>query len=65
MDGALFRTPDTSELRDHFGSGNTITERQTPYPVMGLVARMNARSHIMLDAQLSPTEKVKYVWLKA
>ena len=57
VDGALFRTPDTPELRDHFGSGNTTSDRQTPYPVMRLVALMNARSHIMLDAQLSPYRK--------
>lgn len=54
VDGALLRTPDTPELRDHFGSGNTATERQTPFPMMRLVALMNVRSHLILDAQLSP-----------
>jgi len=54
VDGALLRTPDTEELRDHFGSGNTSTNRQTPYPMMRLVALMNVRSHVVLDAQLSP-----------
>jgi len=54
VDGALLRTPDTPELREHFGSGNTATERQTPYPMMRLVALMNVRSHVILDAQLSP-----------
>lgn len=54
VDGALLRTPDTPELRDHFGSGNTSTERQTPFPMMRLVALMNVRSHVILDAQLSP-----------
>lgn len=54
IDGALFRTPETPELREHFGSGNTSTKRQTPFPMMRLVALMNVRSHIMLDAQLSP-----------
>lgn len=54
VDGALLRTADTSELRDHFGSGNTSTERQTPFPMMRLVALMNVRSHVILDAQLSP-----------
>jgi len=54
VDGALLRTADTPELRAHFGSGNTGTERQTPYPLMRLVALMNVRSHIMLDARLSP-----------
>ncbi len=29
VDGALLRTPDTPELRDHFGSGNTLADRQT------------------------------------
>lgn len=57
VDGALFRTPDTPELRDHFGSGTTVTDRQTPYPLMRLVALMNTRSHIMLDAQISPFRK--------
>ncbi|WP_430523634.1 IS4 family transposase, partial [Xanthomonas bromi] len=54
VDGALLRTADTPELRDHFGSGNTSTERQTPFPMMRLVALMNVRSHVLLDARLSP-----------
>ena len=54
IDGALFRTQDTPELREHFGSGNTSTTRQTPYPMLRLVALMNVRSHIMVDAQISP-----------
>lgn len=54
VDGALLRTPDNQELRDHFGSGNTGTERQTPFPMLRLVALMNVRSHLILDAQLSP-----------
>lgn len=54
VDGALLRTPDTPELRDHFGSGNTQSERQTPFPMLRLVALMNVRSHVILDAQLSP-----------
>jgi len=45
VDGALFRTQDTPELRAHFGSGNTSTVRQTPYPMLRLVALMNVRSH--------------------
>lgn len=54
VDGAILRTPDTPELREHFGSGNTATPRQTPFPMMRLVALMNVRSHIIVDAQLSP-----------
>ncbi|AZF24595.1 IS4 family transposase [Pseudomonas sp. R2-60-08W] len=54
VDGALLRTPDTPELRDHFGSGNTPSDRQTPFPMMRLVALMNVRSHLILDAQLGP-----------
>jgi hypothetical protein len=54
VDGALLRTQDTPELREHFGSGNTSTDRQTPFPMMRLVALMNVRSHLILDAQLTP-----------
>ena len=54
VDGAVFRTPDTPELREHFGSGNTATSRQTPFPMMRLVALMNVRSHLLVDAQLTP-----------
>jgi hypothetical protein len=54
VDGALFRTQDTPELREHFGSGNTSTNRQTPFPMLRLVALMNVRSHIMVNAQISP-----------
>jgi hypothetical protein len=54
VDGAVLRAPDTPDLRDHCGSGNTPTERQTPFPMLRLVALMNVRSHVILDAQLSP-----------
>ena len=54
VDGALLRTPDTPELREHFGSSNTSTDRQSPFPVMRLVSPMNVRSHIMLDTCLTP-----------
>ncbi len=54
VDGAVFRTQDTPELRDHFGSGNTSSERQTPYPMLRLVALMNLRSHIIVDAAITP-----------
>ncbi|EGH49782.1 Transposase, IS4 protein, partial [Pseudomonas syringae pv. pisi str. 1704B] len=36
--GALLRTPDSPELREHFGSGNTGTNRPTPFPMLRLVA---------------------------
>lgn len=54
VDGALFRTQDNKALREHFGSGNTSTERQTPFPMLRLVALMNVRSHTIVDAQISP-----------
>lgn len=57
VDGALFRTPDTSDLREHFGSGNTSTERQTPFPMLRLVALMNVRSHVITNAAISPYRK--------
>ncbi len=44
-------------LREHFGSGNTSSNRQTPYPVLRLVALMNARSHIIANAAISPYRK--------
>ncbi len=36
VDDALLRTPDSLELRDHFGSGNTSSEWQTPFPMLRL-----------------------------
>lgn len=57
VDGALFRTQDTPELRAHFGSGNTSTDRQTPYPMLRLVALMNVRSHVIANAAISPYRK--------
>lgn len=36
VDGALLRTPDSPELRDHFGSGNISTEWQTSFPILNL-----------------------------
>ncbi len=45
---------DTTDLREHFGSGNTSTQRQTPFPMLRLVALMNVRSHTLVDAQISP-----------
>ncbi len=57
VDGALFRTQDTPELRAHFGSGNTGSDRQTPYPMLRLVSLMNVRSHVIVDAAVSPYRK--------
>ncbi len=57
IDGALFRTQDNPELRDHFGSGHTSTNRQTPYPMLRLVALMNVRSLVVVDAAISPYRK--------
>ncbi|MGI9282552.1 MAG: IS4 family transposase, partial [Endozoicomonas sp.] len=54
VDGAQFRTPDNPELREHFGSGNTSTNRQTPYPLLRCVALMNTHTHVVMDAQVSP-----------
>lgn len=54
VDGAQFRTPDEPELREHYGSANTSTARQSAYPVMRLVALMNLGSHIILDAATAP-----------
>lgn len=52
--GAVLRTADSPEFREHFGSDNPATERQTPFPMLLLVALMNVRSHVILDAQLNP-----------
>ena len=57
VDGAIFRTPETPDLRAHFGSGNTSSDRQTPYPVLRLVTLMNARSHVIANAAISPYRK--------
>lgn len=54
VDGAQLRTSDEPELREHFGSSNTSTERQSPFPVMRLVALMNLNSHVLLDAVTGP-----------
>ncbi|GAM62961.1 mobile element protein [Vibrio ishigakensis] len=59
-DGALFRTADTPELREHFGSGNTSSNRQTPHPVLRVVTMMNVRSHIIVDAAISLIAVVKF-----
>jgi len=32
---------------EHIGSGNTTADRQTPFPMLRLVALMNVRSHLM------------------
>jgi hypothetical protein len=57
IDGALFRTQDMPELRAHFGSVNTSTNRQTPYPMLRLVTLMNVCSHVIANAAISPYRK--------
>ena len=54
VDGSLLRTPESQELREHFGSGNTGTKRQTPFPMLRLVALMNVHTHVIIDAEISP-----------
>lgn len=53
-DGAVLRTPDNAALRAHFDAGRRDGEPQSPYPLMRVVALMNVRSHVLLDANLSP-----------
>ena len=60
--GPLFRTQDMPELRAHFGSGNTSTNRQTPYPMLRLVTLMNVRSHVIANAAISPYRKGEIPW---
>lgn len=57
VDGAVVRAQETAELREHFGSGNTSTTRQTPYPMLRLVALINVRSHVFASAAISPYRK--------
>ena len=52
IDGVVFRTPDTPELREHFGSASNTTVQQSAYPLLRCVALMNTHSHIILDAQV-------------
>src|SRR5690606_41963958 len=46
---SLLRRPPRSTLFPY-----TTLFRSTPFPMMRLVALMNVRSHVILDAQLSP-----------
>ena len=55
--GPCSGTQDMPELRAHFGSGNTSTNRQTPYPMLRLVTLMNVRSHVICHAAISPYRK--------
>lgn len=50
IDGTMFRTEDTAECREHFGSANTATKKESGYPVLKMTSLMNVRSHIMIKA---------------
>lgn len=50
IDGTMFRTEDTAECREHFGSANTSTKKESGYPVLKMTSLMNVRSHIMVKA---------------
>ena len=60
--GPCSGTQDMPELRAHFGSGNTSTNRQTPYPMLRLVTLMNVRSHVIANAAISPYRKGEIPW---
>ena len=60
--GPYSGTQDMPELRAHFGSGNTSTNRQTPYPMLRLVTLMNVRSHVIANAAISPYRKGEIPW---
>ena len=64
VDGAVLRTPDTSELRAHFGGQKNSDTHQSPYPNMRLVALMNLRSHCLLDASIKPYNQNEMVMAK-
>ena len=65
VDGALYRTHDDDELREHFGSGNPTTNRQTPFPMLRLVTLMNDRSHVIVDGAISPYRKGEILLAKS
>ena len=52
IDGTMFRTEDTPECREHFGSANTSTNKQSGYPVLRMTSLMNIRSHLMVKAAI-------------
>jgi hypothetical protein len=59
IDGVVFRTPDTPELREHFGSASNTTVKQSAYPLLRCVALMNTHSHIILDTQIGRYRKAE------
>lgn len=59
VDGVLFRTPDTPELRDHFGAASNAKTKQSAYPLLRCVALMNTHSHVILDAQVGGYKKAE------
>jgi len=46
-----------SQAQQQIGTPEARNDRQTPYPMRRLVALMNVRSHLILDAQLSPYQR--------
>lgn len=50
IDGTAFRTEDTEECREYFGSANTSGPLESGYPVMRMTCLMNVRTHLVVRA---------------
>lgn len=54
IDGTTFRTEDSEENREHFGSAPSKGELVSSFPAFRLACLMNVRSHIISRASIGP-----------
>jgi hypothetical protein len=60
LDGVVWRTPDTADNRQHFGSQHNPPEHQSPFPLVRMACLLDARSRLLVDARFDTYATSEY-----
>jgi hypothetical protein len=60
LDGVVWRTPDTSDNREHFGGQRNHAAHQSPFPQVRMACLLDARARLLVDASMGPYDTSEY-----
>lgn len=60
LDGVVWRTPDTPDNRQHFGSQRNHAAHQSPFPLVCMACLLDARARLLVDASVDAYDTSEY-----
>ena len=60
LDGVVWRTPDTPDNRQHFGSQRNHAAHQSPFPLVRMACLLDARARLLVDASVDAYDTSEY-----